>query len=92
MNHMKFLLGREKAIRGAHTTEDEATLDFFVDHVLPRYLRPLETGGRSIKPTLCHTDLWPGNVKYKPDGERIIVYDANALWAHNERKSDCILL
>lgn len=89
---MKFLLAREKDIRGVHTTEDEATLDFFVDQVLPRYLRPLETGGRSIKPTLCHTDLRPGNVKYKPDGDRIIVYVANALWAHNEVQFRTVLL
>ncbi|KAK0371405.1 hypothetical protein CLIM01_11242 [Colletotrichum limetticola] len=82
--HMKFLLQRERVIRGAYAAEDETTLNFFLDTVIPRYLRPLETEGRSIKPTLCHTDLWPGNVKYKLDNETIIVYDANALWAHNE--------
>ncbi|KAK1512467.1 uncharacterized protein CCOS01_14707 [Colletotrichum costaricense] len=82
--HMKFLLQRERVIRGAYAAEDETTLNFYLDTVLPRYLRPLETEGRSIKPTLCHTDLWPGNVKYKLDNETIIVYDANALWAHNE--------
>ncbi|KAK1720291.1 Fructosamine kinase-domain-containing protein [Colletotrichum acutatum] len=82
--HMRFLLERERVIRGAYAAEDETTLNFFLDTVLPRYLRPLETGGRCIKPTLCHTDLWPGNVKFKLDNETVIVYDANALWAHNE--------
>ncbi|KAK1624086.1 hypothetical protein BDP81DRAFT_465029 [Colletotrichum phormii] len=82
--HMRFLLERERLIRGVYATEEEATLDFFLNTVLPRYLHPLETEGRSIKPTLCHTDLWPGNIKYKLDNEAVIVYDANALWAHNE--------
>ncbi|PGH13783.1 hypothetical protein AJ79_03483 [Helicocarpus griseus UAMH5409] len=35
----------------------------FIDKVVPRLLRPLQTGGRSIKPTLCHGDLWDGNIQ-----------------------------
>ena len=30
--------------------------------VIPRLLRPLETGGRQIKPSLVHGDLYSGNV------------------------------
>lgn len=33
----------------------------FVNVVIPRLLRPLETGGRSVKPSLVHGDLWYGN-------------------------------
>lgn len=82
--HMKALLAQEEVTRGPFSESDAQLKEDFINKVLPRYLRPLETAGRSIQPTLCHTDLWPGNVKYKLDNERIIVYDANALWAHNE--------
>ncbi|TVY14339.1 Ketosamine-3-kinase [Lachnellula arida] len=31
------------------------------EKVIPRFLRPLETGGRSLKPSFVHGDLWYGN-------------------------------
>lgn len=82
--HMRMIVAQEEAIRGPHSTGNAAITRAFLDLVLPRYLRPLETNGRSVKPCLCHTDLWPGNVKYKPDRDAVVVYDANALWAHSE--------
>lgn len=82
---MKMVLDREEQIRGPHTPEAMQLKELFLKKVLPRYLRPLETGGRSIRPCLLHTDLWPGNVKYnKLDNETASVFDANGLWAHNE--------
>ena len=81
--HMKMILDREEQIRGPHTPEAVQLKEIFLTKILPRYLRPLETGGRSIKPCLLHTDLWPGNVKYKFD-ETVSIFDANGLWAHNE--------
>jgi protein-ribulosamine 3-kinase len=33
----------------------------FIEKVVARLLRPLQMGGRSIKPVLCHGDLWDGN-------------------------------
>ncbi|KAK3293539.1 Fructosamine kinase-domain-containing protein [Chaetomium fimeti] len=82
---MKDFLDKEDA---AHDGEPHEELDrlrpLFFDKVLPRYLRPLESDGRSVKPCLIHADLWPGNVKYKSDGETACVYDACAMWAHNE--------
>jgi len=84
--HMTRLLAQEEEIRGPFNESDTKLKEAFLNKVLPRYLRPLESEGRSIQPTLCHTDLWPGNVKYKLDNESILVYDANALWAHNEGK------
>ena len=81
---MKMILDREEKIRGPHTPEAVQLKQIFLDKVLPRYLRPLETGGRSIQPCLLHTDLWPGNVKYKLDNKTVSVFDANGLWAHNE--------
>ncbi|KAK6824517.1 Ketosamine-3-kinase [Apiospora arundinis] len=41
--------------------------DFFT-RFIPRLLRPLETGGRQITPTLLHTNLWDGNIGVKEDG------------------------
>lgn len=83
---MKEVLGAEYNIHGEYTPEGQEIVTFFMNRVLPRYLQPLETDGRSIQPTLMHTDLWPGNIKYKLDNESVMVYDANAFWAHNESK------
>ncbi|KAK4033087.1 Fructosamine kinase-domain-containing protein [Parachaetomium inaequale] len=83
-NHMKFILEREEEIRGQHTEQNTRLVDDYMSKVLPRYLGPLESGGRSIQPALCHTDLWPGNVKFKTDSGSAVVFDANALWAHSE--------
>ncbi|KAH0553010.1 hypothetical protein GP486_006795, partial [Trichoglossum hirsutum] len=85
-NHMKAVLAREETRRGPHTPEDKELVETYISKVLPRYLRPLETDGRSVTPCLVHTDLWPGNFKFKPDDETVIIFDSNTLWAHNERK------
>lgn len=82
--HMKMVVYREERVRGAHSPENKTLTDDFLSIVLHRYLSPLETGGRPIKPCLCHTDMWPGNVKYKLDNESVVIYDANGLWGHNE--------
>ena len=52
--------------------------------VIPRLLRPLETGGRSIKPALIHSDLWPGNCMPDADTDIIMIFDSCAYWGHNE--------
>ena len=52
--------------------------------VIPRLLRPLETGGRSIKPCLIHSDLWPGNCMPDADTDEIMIFDSCAFWGHNE--------
>ncbi len=83
-NHMKFILEREEEIRGTHTGQDAKLVEDYVSKVLPRYLGPLESEGRSIQPALCHTDLWPGNVKRRTNDGSTVVFDANALWAHSE--------
>lgn len=52
--------------------------------VIPRLLRPLETGGRSVKPCLIHSDLWPGNCMPDADTDEIMLFDSCAYWGHNE--------
>ena len=70
----------------AHGKDDELDVlkkDIF-EKVIPRLLRPLETGGRSIKPCLVHSDLWPGNSMPDAETNEIFIFDSCAFWGHNE--------
>ena len=64
--------------------ELESLKQALFDKVIPRLLRPLETGGRSIKPCLVHSDLWPGNAMPDVDTDEIMIFDSCAFWGHNE--------
>ena len=64
--------------------EYEKYLPILYEKVCPRLLRPLETGGRNIRPTLIHGDLWDGNVGVQTQTEQPYIFDASAFWAHNE--------
>ena len=59
-----------------------------ISKVIPRLLRPLETGGRQIKPCLVHGDLYSGNVSVDAVTGGPILYDATCLYAHNECESN----
>ena len=59
--------------------------------VVPRLLRPLETGVRQIKPSLVHGDLYSGNVSVDVEDGRPVLYDATCLYAHNECKTSQII-
>ncbi|KAI4253186.1 MAG: hypothetical protein LQ352_003837 [Teloschistes flavicans] len=54
------------------------------EKVIPRLLRPLETGGRQIEPCLIHSDLCPGNVKPDAVSGEPMIFDSCAFWGHNE--------
>ena len=56
----------------------------FVEKVVARLLRPLQTGGRTIKPTLCHGDLWDGNVQIDVNTKQPVLFDSCAFYGHNE--------
>lgn len=56
----------------------------FIQKVVARLLRPLQTGGRNIKPSLCHGDLWDGNVQIDVNTKQPIVFDSCAFYGHNE--------
>lgn len=58
--------------------------------VVPRLLRPLETGGRQIKPSLVHGNLYSGNVSVDVETGRPVLYDATCLYAHNECKTSTL--
>jgi fructosamine-3-kinase len=82
--HMRSVMEREKKVLGPHSPDDTKVVQTFMDIVLPRYLHPLESDGRSVEPCLLHTDLWPSNVKYRQDDGRPIIFDSMALWGHVE--------
>ncbi|KAK7990495.1 Fructosamine kinase-domain-containing protein [Apiospora arundinis] len=62
----------------------------FVDKVVARLLRPLQTGGRRIKPSLCHGDLWDGNVQIDADTQQPIIFDAACFYGHSEMDLQCM--
>lgn len=57
-----------------------------LDKVVPRLLRPLETGGRSISPRLVHGDIWDGNVSTDLASMQPVIFDATSIYGHNESK------
>ena len=54
------------------------------EKVIPRLLKPLESEGRSIKPSLVHGDLWCGNAAVDLENDMPLVFDPCCFWAHNE--------
>lgn len=83
---MKRMLFLEEAAQGP-SPELNVLVPLLFEKVIPRLLRPLETGGNSIKPVLIHGDLWYGNCCTDSNTDRPIVFDACSFWAHNECKS-----
>lgn len=79
-------LGYAQANRG-RDRELTDLADEFTQKVIPRLLRPLQTGGRNIKPTLCHGDLWDGNIQIDEDTKQPILFDACCFYGHNESTS-----
>ncbi|AEO69870.1 uncharacterized protein THITE_123229 [Thermothielavioides terrestris NRRL 8126] len=62
----------------------------FIDKVVPRLLRPLQTGGRNIKPSLCHGDLWDGNIQIDWDTKKPMVFDPCPFYGHCEMDLQCM--
>jgi len=64
--------------------ELESLTTAMVEKVIPRLLRPLETEGRKITPTLVHGDMWEGNCSVDVATGSPMIFDAAPLYAHNE--------
>jgi fructosamine-3-kinase len=79
------LLALDQEVQGPSEVIARLSKPFF-DKVIPRLLRPLETGGRVIKPCLIHGDLWHGNASMDRDTGEPVMFDAASFYAHNECK------
>ena len=84
-NGFKHMLNLNLERAGKSEQLDALTPAFF-EKVIPRLLRPLETGGNSIAPALVHGDLWCGNAAMDLEDDMPIVFDRCCFWAHNECK------
>ncbi|KAM7206748.1 Fructosamine kinase domain containing protein [Rhypophila sp. PSN 637] len=78
------LCEKEEAARGPDddlTRVKKASLEI----VVPRYLRPLESDGRVVHPTLLHNNGWPGNIKPRTDSSQTLcLFDSCVVWGHSE--------
>lgn len=80
---MQAIFKYQKQVQG----EDEELESLFKDlceKVIPRLLRPLETKGRSIKPCLIHSNLWPSNCMLDTDTREIMIFNSCVYWGHSE--------
>lgn len=73
----------EQEIQG-YNAELESLAQQICQKVIPRLLRPMETGGYKIKPTLVHGDLWHGNVGINLATDNVVLYDCCAFYGHHE--------
>jgi protein-ribulosamine 3-kinase len=73
----------EQDMHGLHE-EMQGLFKAVIKKVIPRLLRPLETGGREIQPHLVHGDLWDGNTSTDAATYKPIIFDASSMYAHNE--------
>ena len=67
----------------AHTRDEhfEELKTLILQTVIPRLLRPLESGGRSITPCFIHSE---GNCMPDADANNTILFDSCAFWDHSE--------
>ena len=81
---MKRMLELEELSYGRADEEFEELKRKLLTRVIPRLLRPLESGGRKVIPCLIHSDLWPGNCMPDADTDEIMIFDSCTYWGHNE--------
>jgi protein-ribulosamine 3-kinase len=84
---MSWALKLELKTKGPNPEFDVLVPALF-DKVIPRLLRPLESEGRSVKPSLVHGDLWYANSGIDADTGESLIFDACCFYAHNECKSN----
>jgi protein-ribulosamine 3-kinase len=80
---MRGTVDLEQAIQG-HNEELQELAEKMYTKVIPRLLRPMESGGRSLKPTLVHGGLWHGNVGVDMETDKPILFDCCAFYGHHE--------
>lgn len=80
---LRVALDLETRVKG-HDPAFDSLVPVIFERVIPRLLRPLESDGRSVKPSLVHGDLWYGNSGADRDTGECLVFDACCFYAHNE--------
>ncbi|KAI1128019.1 Fructosamine/Ketosamine-3-kinase [Nemania abortiva] len=81
---MKKLLEQDKALHGLDEKYSKLQDDFF-RVVVPKYLSPLESNGRSITPCLLHLNLWRGNIKPRANSDTAcVMLNSAPCWGHHE--------
>lgn len=80
---LKRILAVEEASQGSDAEMKQLT-EALIAKVVPRLLRPLETGGRQIQPRLIHGDMWDGNTSTDITTNIPKIFDATCIYAHNE--------
>ncbi len=84
---MRLVLKLELDVKGPDPDFDVLVQVLF-DKVIPCLIRPLESGGRSTKPSLVHEDLSFANSGTDADTGKSLVFDACCFYAQNECKLD----
>lgn len=82
---MRWALELELKAKGPDSEFDVLVPALF-NKVIPRLLHPLESEGRSVKPSLVHGDLWYANSGIDVGTGEALVFDACCFYAHNECK------
>lgn len=62
----------------------EAEIEKLFEQTIPNLLGPLQTEGRTIKPSLVHGDLWEENCGTDLETGQPKVFDTAGFYAHNE--------
>lgn len=78
------MLKTEEESQGPQTEELRDLLQQIFDKVIPNLLRPMESSGHHIMPSLIHGDFWHGNISTDVNTGNLVTYDAGAFWGHNE--------
>lgn len=82
---MRWALKLELEAKGPDL-EFDVLVPVLFDKVIPRLLRPLESEGRSVKPSLVHGDLWYANSGIDVNTGESLIFDACCFYAHSECK------
>ena len=82
---MKLVMDNEEISQGSDPEVQELCRET-LSKVIPRLLRPLETGGRHIQPRLVHGDIWDGNVSTNSETNKPVIFDATCIYGHNESR------
>ncbi|KAK8108333.1 uncharacterized protein PG998_010346 [Apiospora kogelbergensis] len=88
VRYVRYLFRAQEIAQGPRTPEIERLVNLLFNRLIPQLLRPLETGGREITPTLLHTNLWDGNllVSYMTELEHRYL-DSYEEWATSRDES-----